>query len=50
MTNQGAHYPMTPEAIGRIPEQDWKDFRPGVSLYPLHGEPPGPQSSALLRS
>lgn len=49
MTKHSVHYQLTPEAVARIPEQDWQDFRPGVSLYPLHGEPPGPQSSALLR-
>lgn len=49
MKSHGTPHQLTPEAIARIPEQEWQSFRPGVSLYPLHGEPPGPQSSALLR-
>jgi len=49
VTDHCSRYQLTPEAIAEIPERDWQDFRPGVSLYPLHGNPPGPQSSALLR-
>ncbi|MAM00118.1 MAG: transcription negative regulator ChrR [Alteromonadaceae bacterium] len=49
MKNRASHLSLTPDAIADIPESEWQDFRPGVSLYPLHGEPPGRQSSALLR-
>ncbi len=49
MTGASKHYQLSPEAIADIPEPDWQDFRPGVALYPLHGQPPGPQTSALLR-
>ncbi|WP_339802390.1 cupin domain-containing protein [uncultured Marinobacter sp.] len=40
---------LTPEAVSKLPESAWQDFRPGVSICPLHGQPPGARSSALLR-
>ena len=49
MTKPSRHFALTPDAIASLPEKDWQAFRPGVSLYPLHGQPPGAQSSALLR-
>lgn len=49
MKQLGFRHLLTSDAIAQIPEQKWQAFRPGVSLYPLHGKPPGPQSSALLR-
>lgn len=45
MTNHGVHYQLTPKAVARIPEQDWQDFRPGVSLYPLQGKRRAPRAS-----
>jgi len=49
MTNTSVNHDLTPAAIASLPESAWQSFRPGVCLYPLHGQPPGPQSSALLR-
>jgi len=48
MTTASTHA-LTDAGLATIPENRWLPFREGVSIYPLHGEPPGPRSSALLR-